>query len=146
LTRPRDHSGSIVGSCQRTPPWKRLRPVIHASNPASATSSAAVLRTWQHVRIVLPEIAVRIAPGQRRRLGPDHAHVAQLQSSDQGFAMGLGLRKQLAGVEGDYRRRGIDTRHHMEQHGALGTERGDQPASGPSSSTPRSNATPSSPP
>jgi len=75
---------------------------------------------------VLPEIAVRIAPGQRRRLGPDHAHVAQLQSSHQGFAMGLALRKQLAGVEGDYRRRGIDTRHHMEQHGALGTERGDQ--------------------
>ena len=38
----------------------------------------------------------------------------------------MGLGEQLAGVEKDHRGRRIDGRDHVEQHGALGAERGDQ--------------------
>ena len=45
---------------------------------------------------------------------------------DQLLAIRVGLGEQLAGVEKDHRGRRIDRRDHVEQHGALGAERGDQ--------------------
>ena len=64
--------------------------------------------------------------GEIARRRRDHAHVLEPEQRGQLLAVVLGLAEQLAGIEEDHRRRRVDGRHHVEQHDALGAERGDQ--------------------
>ena len=125
--RPLAGSPSSVGERAAQPALEALA----AGDPGGEAAQGALehlglAHVAARVRRALPQRAVGIVPGEARRLRPHHADIREAEQRRQLLAVVLGLLEQLAGVEEDHRGRRIDGRHHVEQHGTLGAERGDQ--------------------
>ncbi len=96
FTRP-SPSGSIAGSLPRSPPWKRLRPVIHAAKGASPRASGSTFRSaQQRSGSKYQSSRSGSSAASPRRLRPDHAKIGQAEPAPRGPASSAGSLRRAA--------------------------------------------------
>ena len=69
-----------------------------------------------------PEKHVRIVGGEVALVRPERPHILQAQPGDELVAVADRLLEQVARVDEDDGRRGVDARHHVQQHGGIRAE------------------------